>query len=177
MKEFCPNKASKEFKELAGIFGEDKAYFLWMRNKGNHLDKAPNGADSKLFNTLLEEVKGDRTEALKAKAKVYSHDFFKWFGDWTGTYNMSMSAKRVILDQFNEKGMRQDELGILKDLIEDNNYAISYKDAEKLYDAVMEFSLTHLRTPLDKNLNDENEVLDIAFGKPSTVQYFAVDVK
>ena len=49
MKEFCPNKASKEFKELAGIFGEDKAYFLWMRNKGNELDKAPNGAESKLF--------------------------------------------------------------------------------------------------------------------------------
>jgi len=51
--DFCPNKASKEFKELSGIFGEDKAYFLWMRNKGNHLDKAPNGADSKLFSTLL----------------------------------------------------------------------------------------------------------------------------
>jgi len=54
MKQFCPNKASKEFKELASIFGEDKAYFLWMRNKGNELDKAPNGAESKLFQTLLD---------------------------------------------------------------------------------------------------------------------------
>ena len=83
MKEFCPNKASKQFKELASIFGEDKAYFLWMRNKGNELDKAPNGAESKLFKTLLEEFKGDRVEALKTKAKVYSNDFWNWFGDWT----------------------------------------------------------------------------------------------
>jgi len=71
MKEFCPNKASKEFKELAGIFGEDKAYFLWMRNKGNHLDKAPNGADSKLFNTLLEQFDGNRQKALLAKSRIY----------------------------------------------------------------------------------------------------------
>lgn len=83
MAEFCPNKASKEFKELASIFGEDKARFLWMRNKGNELDKAPNGAESKLFKNLLEEFKGNRTEALKAKAKVYSNDFFNRFGKWT----------------------------------------------------------------------------------------------
>ena len=83
-KGFCPNKRSKEFKELSEIFGEDKAYFLWMRNKGNHLDKAPNGADSKLFNTLLDYFKGDREEALKAKAKVYSNNFFSWFGNWAG---------------------------------------------------------------------------------------------
>jgi hypothetical protein len=51
--EFCPNKASKEFREMKDIFGEDTAYFLWMRNGGNHLEKAPNGADSKLFNDLL----------------------------------------------------------------------------------------------------------------------------
>lgn len=93
MKEFCPNKRSKEFKELAGIFGEDKAYFLWMRNKGNELDKAPNGAESKLFKTLLEEFEGNRTEALKAKAKVYSHDFFGWFGDWV---NDPEKASKVV---------------------------------------------------------------------------------
>ena len=85
MKEFCPNKASKEFKELASIFGEDKAYFLWMRNKGNELDKAPNGAESKLFNDLLQYFNGDRKKALIAKAKTFSNEFFDWFGDWTGT--------------------------------------------------------------------------------------------
>ena len=83
--DFCPNKRSKEFQEMASVLGgEDKAYFFWMRNKGNPLDKAPNGADSKLFKSLLDYFKGDRAEALKAKAKVYSNDFLNWFGDWIG---------------------------------------------------------------------------------------------
>ena len=73
--DFCPNKASKEFKEMSSIFGEDKAYFLWMRNNGNHLEKAPNGADSKLFGDLLQYFNGDRKEALRAKAKVYRNEF------------------------------------------------------------------------------------------------------
>jgi len=59
--DFCPNKKSKEFKELvSALGGEDKAYLVWMRNKGNHLDKAPNGADSKLFKSLLDYYEGDR---------------------------------------------------------------------------------------------------------------------
>ena len=82
MKEFCPNKRSKEFKELAGIFGEDKAYFLWMRNKGNPLDKAPNGADSKLFESLLNYYEGDRKKALETKEKTYRNEFLRWFGNW-----------------------------------------------------------------------------------------------
>jgi hypothetical protein len=48
MNEYCPNKNSKEYQELAAIFGDDKAHFLWKRNRDS-LDKAPNGADSKLF--------------------------------------------------------------------------------------------------------------------------------
>ena len=93
MKQFCPNKASKEFKELASIFGEDKAYFLWMRNKGNELDKAPNGAESKLFQTLLDQFNGDRREALIAKSRVYSNYFFNWFGDWV---NSPESSSKVV---------------------------------------------------------------------------------
>ena len=91
--DFCPNKASKEFKEMSSVFGEDKAYFLWMRNNGNHLEKAPNGADSKLFQTLLNEFNGDRKEALKAKAKVYRNEFINWFGDWI---NDSVNASKVV---------------------------------------------------------------------------------
>lgn len=93
MKQFCPNKASKEFKELASIFGEDKAYFLWMRNKGNELDKAPNGAESKLFQTLLNQFNGDRREALIAKSRIYSNYFFNWFGDWV---NNPESSSKVV---------------------------------------------------------------------------------
>ena len=92
--DFCPNKRSKEFQEMASVLGgEDKAYFFWMRNKGNHLEKAPNGADSKLFQTLLEYFKGDRAEAIKAKAKVYTNEFFNWFGDWI---NDPVNSSKVI---------------------------------------------------------------------------------
>jgi hypothetical protein len=85
---FCPNLSNsdikKEFDELVDLFGEDMAYYLWDKNKGYGLEKAPNGADSKLFNTLLDYF-GDRTEALMAKKKVYTKEFFNWFGDWTKT--------------------------------------------------------------------------------------------
>jgi len=67
----------------SALGGEDKAYFFWMRNKGNHLKKAPNGADSKLFSTLLDYFEGNRTQAIRAKAKVYTNEFFNWFGKWT----------------------------------------------------------------------------------------------
>lgn len=80
--DYCPNPASKEFQELKSIFGEAKAYLLWDRNHGNPLDMAPNGAQSKLFQTYLGLFNGDREKALVAKSKVYSDEFFNWFGDW-----------------------------------------------------------------------------------------------
>ena len=87
MKEICPNlhnkQVAKEFGELKDLFGEDTAYLLWSKNNGYSIDKAPNGADSILFGELLHIANGDRTQALILKAKVYSDEFFKWFGDWT----------------------------------------------------------------------------------------------
>ena len=87
MNAFCPNLSNKkikqEFDELTSLFGEDAAYFLWDKNNGYSLDKAPNGADSILFKSLLDNYNGDRQAALKAKAKVYTSSFTNWFGDWT----------------------------------------------------------------------------------------------
>lgn len=87
MNAFCPNLSNKqvkrEFEELTNLFGEDMAYFLWNKNNGYSLDKAPNGADSKLFLSLIDNYDGNREKALKAKAKVYTSEFTKWFGDWT----------------------------------------------------------------------------------------------
>ena len=87
MKEICPNlhnkQVAKEFGELKDLFGEDTAYLLWSKNNGYNIDKAPNGADSILFGELLNVTNGDRTQALILKAKVYSNEFFDWFGDWT----------------------------------------------------------------------------------------------
>lgn len=87
MNAFCPNlsnkKVKQEFDELTSLFGEDAAYFLWNKNNGYSLDKAPNGANSILFKSLLDNYNGDRQAALKAKAKVYTSNFTNWFGDWT----------------------------------------------------------------------------------------------
>ena len=66
---FCPNKKSKEFKELANIFGEDKAYLLWMRNNGYSLDKSPSGEESKLFSGFLEKT-GNRHDAFIYSAEM-----------------------------------------------------------------------------------------------------------
>ena len=61
---FCPNFSNKqvkqEFEELVQAVGEDMAYLLWDRNNGYALDKAPNGADSRLFKDLLDYYEGDR---------------------------------------------------------------------------------------------------------------------
>ena len=69
----CPNfsnkQVKKEFDELVDVFGEDTAYFLWNKNEGYSLDKAPNGADSSLFQSLLNNYKGDRSKALVEAAK------------------------------------------------------------------------------------------------------------
>lgn len=86
MNRFCPNlsnpQVKQEFTELVQAVGEDAAYFLWDKNNGYHLDKAPNGADSKLFNDLVKYYEGDRTKALQIKSRVYSDAFKEWFGDW-----------------------------------------------------------------------------------------------
>ena len=87
MKDICPNlhnkQVAQEYGELEDLFGPDTAHLLWSRNNGYSIDKAPNGADSILFGELLNVTNGDRTQALILKAKVYSNEFFKWFGDWT----------------------------------------------------------------------------------------------
>jgi hypothetical protein len=74
---------AREFNELKAATNERAAYAIWSLNNGNGIDKAPNGAESKLFNDLLEHY-GDRTEAIRAKAKTYSKSFRDWFGDWIG---------------------------------------------------------------------------------------------
>lgn len=94
MKEICPNlhnkQVAKEFGELKDLFGEDTAYLLWSKNNGYSIDKAPNGADSILFQKLLDRTKS-RQQALIEKAKVYSDGFLKWFGDWTSEDKANVS--------------------------------------------------------------------------------------
>ena len=87
----CPNKTLPEWKELVEVVGENQAYYLWDQNNGYGLDRAPNGAPSKLFSDLLSHYNGDRNAAITAKAKVYSEAFKNWFGNWLADDKINVS--------------------------------------------------------------------------------------
>lgn len=80
MSRFCPNlknkKVKQEFEELVEAFGgnENIAYYLWDANEGYSLDKAPNGAKSKHFETMLVQNDGDRLATLKQLGQLLYYD-------------------------------------------------------------------------------------------------------
>ena len=76
----CLNTSNKEvaalLKEYTEILGsEDAAYYVLSENNGYGLDRAPNGAPSKLFSDLLTHFNGDRRRAIAEKAKSLSKEF------------------------------------------------------------------------------------------------------
>lgn len=77
----CPNKNLKEWQELEAAV-PDMAYTIWDLNNGNGIDRSPNGEHSMLFDSLLDYYNGDRTKAIKAKAKFYNSNFTNRFGNW-----------------------------------------------------------------------------------------------
>lgn len=83
----CPNLSNpdvaRDFNELVEATSEKAAYAIWSLNNGNAIDKAPNGAQSKLFEDLFNYFDGDRVKAIRAKANTFSKPFMDWFGDWT----------------------------------------------------------------------------------------------
>ena len=86
MNAICPNLSNpdvaREFNELVEATSEKAAYAIWSLNNGYAIDKAPNGAQSKLFEGLLNYFGGDRVKAIKAKANTFGKPFMDWFGDW-----------------------------------------------------------------------------------------------
>ena len=104
----CPNfsnpDVARDFNELVEATSEKAAYAIWSLNNGNAIDKAPNGAQSKLFEDLLNYFGGDRTRAIKAKANIFGKPFMDWFGDWIGTNAV-----------YDEEGNRVDEVSKVVD--------------------------------------------------------------
>lgn len=83
----CPNKNLKEWQELEATV-PDMAYTIWDLNNGNGIESSPNGEHSILFGSLLDYYNGDRTKAIRAKAKFYSNNFISKVGNWiTDTEN------------------------------------------------------------------------------------------
>ena len=82
----CPNLANpevkQEFNELVSVLGEKAAYAAWALNDGNMIDRAPNGAPSILFQSLLSKNNNDRIAAIREKAKLYTKSFNAQFAKW-----------------------------------------------------------------------------------------------
>ena len=75
----CPNKNLPEWKELERLC-PNTAYVVWDAFP-HGIDKAPNGADSKLFKDLLEYYHGDRDAAIVAKGETALWSFGRWAND------------------------------------------------------------------------------------------------
>ena len=100
----CPNfsnpDVARDFNELVEATSEKAAYAIWSLNNGNAIDKAPNGAQSRLFKDLVQANENNRQLAIKSKAKLYSKSFIQEYGDWiesphsTATYDGEVRYNR-----------------------------------------------------------------------------------
>lgn len=99
----CPNlnnpQVKQEFEELVNAVGEVAAYDIWSKNNGNAIDKAPNGAESQLFNELLKRANGDRNLAIKLKSRFFTKSFMSQYGDWVKD---PKNVSRIKLDENGE---------------------------------------------------------------------------
>lgn len=86
MNTYCPNLSNaqvrQEFEYLVQAVGEDQAYLVWHRNNGYALTSAPNGAESLLFQKLLEKYHGDYNLAMQKKAAMYLSQYTDKNGKW-----------------------------------------------------------------------------------------------
>lgn len=177
MNRFCPDlsnpQVKQEFSELVQAVGENEAYFLWDKNNGYALDKAPNGADSKLFNDLVEHYEGDRIKALQIKSKVYSDAFKEWFGDWLISYAPNLDAAdydKVDIVYFrkpwkNDNSKSNDSWRIYLKNQHEKGYFELVKDQEGTNYSV------HFKTSTEKHLSEntwDSATKEMFTPKPST---------
>lgn len=174
---FCPNFSNKqvkqEFEELVQAVGEDMAYLLWDRNNGYALDKAPNGADSRLFKDLLDYYEGDRIKTLQAKGKVYLQQFKDQFGDWLISYAPNLEAAdydKVDIVYFrkpwkNDNSKSNDSWRIYLKNQHEKGYFELVKDQEGTNYSV------HFKTSTEKHLSEntwDSATKEMFTPKPST---------
>lgn len=153
----CPNlsnsQVAEEFEDLVeSLDGSVKAaYQVWSLNKGNMIDKAPNGEPSILFHTLLSIYNGDRKNAIQAKAKLYTKEFINWFGDWTGEYEDEKGE-----NPYTEHSAAVDENGEPK---------ILYHTVGDKYDANFSIFNTHIEGKLTQIYTSDNKYLSESYSE------------
>lgn len=102
----CPNfsnpDVARDFNELKEATSEKAAYAIWSLNNGNAIDRAPNGAPSKLFQDLLQYFDGDRVKAIRAKSIAYNNAFLNKFGNWTEGLSVKNNQKTTHVDENGE---------------------------------------------------------------------------
>lgn len=161
----CPNlsnpEVAREFDELIQATSEQAAYHIWSLNNGNAIDRAPNGAPSKLFQTLLEYYGGDRTKAIQAKAKTYGKSFLEWFGDWTEKYKILAKKGRA---------------GLAYEMEEDALQKIN-PEYVLLYRAIRKKSLELNHVPRRGEYSYEQLLADAGLQKYISTEYYAIDIK
>ena len=152
----CPNlsnpQVAEEWEDLVeNLDGSVKAaYQVWSLNKGNMIDKAPNGEPSILFNSLVS-LYGDRKKAIQAKAKLYTKEFFSWFGDWTGEYENEKGEH-----PYTEHSAAVDENGEPK---------ILYHTVGDKYDANFSIFNTHIEGKLTQIYTSDNKYLSESYSE------------
>jgi len=101
--DYCINESSNDYKELFEVFGSTEIiHALWDRNKGNNLDKDPDGNDSILFNQLLQLTNNNRYDALRMKSRFYLDSYTDMHGKWYDNFieepelDFPQSTKKLI---------------------------------------------------------------------------------
>lgn len=84
----CPNKNLPEWKELEQRV-PNKCYLVWDKNNGNGMEKAPNGANSILYNDLKQHYKNDKQQIFETKSQIYTTNFVAQNPDINGEPDIS----------------------------------------------------------------------------------------
>ena len=127
----------------------EAAYKIYHLNNGNLIDQAPNGNSSVLFQSLLKEFDGDRTEAIRAKSRIYSQAFRNWFGDWitnegevskvvdsNGEPLVVYHGSKNNWDTYNKEVFKRDQFGRGIYLSEDSNVSEEYGNVRAFFASV-----------------------------------------
>lgn len=161
----CPNKNLPEWKELEKVVPE-VAYTIWDMNNGHGIDKAPNGEPSILFDNLIQKL-GNREEAIKAKAKIFSRDFIQSKEEYAKDSNGEpivdavLTLQQVTYNEVNFDLLNEDQIRVISEV--SNTYNKIQKGLKDRLNAIKRYSnkspkvWRQLQTLIQQLSNSETE--------------------